>query len=79
MGDGFEMRFRLYHDSCGDYVEVTEDADGLGLIELRARDEDDKIQARITLTDTQVTNLVDALNRLQAFRSTPSESVARDE
>ncbi len=73
MNGDFEMRFRLNHDSCGDYVEVSEDADGLGLVEIRARDESDKIQARITLTDEQAKNLIEALRQLRVFMASQSE------
>lgn len=68
-----EMRFRIYHPDCGEYVEVAEDGDGLGLLELRARDENDKIMARITLTDEQVTALIRSLQILREFVAARNE------
>ena len=74
----FEMRFRLNHEACGDYVEVSEDADGLGLVELRARGEDDKIQSRITLTEEQAKNLIEAVRQLLAFTAAQAKSHKSD-
>jgi hypothetical protein len=67
-----EMRLRIYYEStgCEDYIEVCEDADGLGSIELRYRDENDKIGARINLHDGMAEQMIEALRTLQAFRAT---------
>ena len=83
MSDPLEMRLRIYHDQCEEYVEVSEDADGLGLIELRHRDESDKIVARITMTDAQSVRLIQAVSILrefmamQALRSMPTGGVEK--
>lgn len=62
-----EMRFRIWY-STGDCLEVCEDAEGLGAIEIRYRDENDEIKARLNLwEDEQVDQLVRSLRMLEEF------------
>ncbi len=64
-----EMRFRIYHEhSGGEYVEVCPDSDGLDMFEIRMREPDDKIVARITISDTMAQDMIVALTKLLEFR-----------
>ncbi len=67
-----EMLFRIYYnDRSAECIEVTEDPDGLGMIELRYRPDDrdySSEMSRINLDDDQIPQLIEALTRLLEFR-----------
>lgn len=66
-----EMMFRIYYSTRdAECVEVAEDPDGLGMIEIRHSC--GAPSGRINLTDEMVPQLIEALNRLQEFRKTRS-------
>lgn len=52
-----ERIMRVYNDDTGDYVEVREDADGLGLVEIRQSENG----ARVVMTVDQALMLRDAV------------------
>ena len=65
-----EQMFEIW-DERGGVIEVGPDRDGLGLLEIRVRDDGSKITTRITLEKPQARLLVTALRNLGAIEVDP--------
>lgn len=48
-----EVLFQCWNDDTGERIECGEDLDGLGLVEIRNKDNDNKVCQNITLTIEQ--------------------------
>jgi hypothetical protein len=58
-----EQRFRIFNDDTGERIEVGEDPEGLGMIEIVWVDELGKRGTNIIFTEEALPLLIDALNR----------------
>lgn len=56
-----EMVYEIWDDAHGERIEVGEDRDGIGITEIRSRQDDGVIISRITLHDEQIPLLIQAL------------------
>ena len=63
-GYSMERAMKIYNDDTGEHIEVTEDADGLGLLEIRIRDSDGVIGDRMTFEPDQIPFLIKALTEV---------------
>ena len=61
-----EHRFRIWDNRHGSFVEVCDDGDGLGLIDIRSHDDHGKELACITLEPQQAKLLLKALSKYLA-------------
>lgn len=52
---------RIWNDDTGQRMEVGEDADGLGLVEIRSIDANGNVEARMTFPAGYVAELIRAL------------------
>ena len=68
MSFSLNVKFVVYDDSTGDHVTVTEDGDGLGLVELRQLDAagEPYSGSRITLAPEHAELVATAITRLVA-------------
>lgn len=57
-----ERQLRVYNDTDGTHISVGPDADSLGLVEIRAVDDHDKIGQRIPMTREQAVLVAQALH-----------------
>lgn len=70
MAQGYrmEMLLEIWNDDSGEHLEVGEDRDGLDLVEIRAYDSNNKVEARMTFTVPQAHLLLKALDKFLASR-----------
>ena len=68
-----EHRFRIWDNRHGSFVEVCDDSDGLGLIDIRSHNDHGKELACITLEQQQAELLVKALSKYLAALRTQQE------
>lgn len=62
-----EHRYLIWNDDHGERIEVGEDGDALGLVEIRCVGDDGIIITRITMGPEAVPLLIEALQNLQEF------------
>lgn len=60
-----ELAIKIYNDETGERIEVTEDADGLGLIEIISVDENQKITNRFAFEPEIADGVVDAIIKIK--------------
>lgn len=58
-----ETMYEVWDDDDGDHYEIGPDRDGLGLVEVRMRDKDNKILLRMTFPSKQGRLISDAIMR----------------
>jgi len=63
MRHSMEICYRIWNDDTGDHIAVTDDADGLGLFEIRQHDDQGKIMSRITLSKEELPLIISALQK----------------
>ena len=63
-----EKSFKIFNDETGDYIEVREDPDGLGMIEITNHDHtgnEESTPVRIDSDENLVTSLITALKEIE--------------
>lgn len=68
MGYSKEIVIQIWDDDSGSRVEVGEDPDGLGLVEIRAVEDDGKTWARISMPAEQAVEFHKALGQYLELR-----------
>lgn len=63
-----EAKFQVWNDAYGDRIEVGDDADGLGLAEIRSVCNDGTRGPSITFPEDAVPLLIEGLQRWLSFR-----------
>lgn len=61
-----ELIRKIWNDKDGYSIEVGPDADGLDLVEIRCRDDQGKIYARLVMTPEQARLVADAVRACSA-------------
>jgi len=59
-----ETIYRLYNDTTREYLQASEDFDGLGLVEVRRYDNNGRVDASMVLTIDQVKWLMNVLPKV---------------
>lgn len=55
--------YRIWNDDTGERIEVGEDADALGLVEIRQVNSAGRVEARVTFPADYVAEIIRALER----------------
>lgn len=59
---------RIYDEQSGEYIEVGQDLEGLGLFEIRSYN-DEKLITSITFDDEQLELIINALQEIKAIKT----------
>ena len=62
-----EMKFEIWNDDHGARVEIGEDRDGLGMMEIRQIESDGKTYGRITFDEKAIPLAIEAMQKFHAF------------
>lgn len=63
-GYSLELVMKIYNDNTGEAIEVGEDKDGLGMVEILYRDDKGKIGDRLSLEPEQIPYIIEALTKV---------------
>lgn len=69
-----EMKMQIWDDNSGEVIEIGEDADALGLLEIKQKDQNGKILARISMDESAAPLAIKAIETWMKWKKEQSES-----